>query len=291
MVVEFLAFLLLSMPLIGVFAIFAVGIVLIYRASKVLNLAHGFMATLPAFLLVTLVEGVGVPVLVGFALAVAAGGLLGWLVEWQFVRPFRDEGASAQTVGTVVVLALGVAGMAQVWGSGAVSAVPIFPDRFVVVGNATIQYGSFGLFGTMLLIFVGLTALFRFTDLGLLLRASAENPAAASLMGVNPQRMTALTWVIGGALAAVAGILLTAVTVINAYTTPLQALGGFLAALIGGLESVTGALVGAVVVGLLLGVIPQIPVISDVPGIAPALLTLVGFAAMAARGDKLVGAA
>lgn len=291
MLVELLAFLLLSMPLVGVFAIFAVGIVLIYRASKVLNLAHGFMATLPAFLLVTLVEGLGIPTLLGFVVAVAAGGLLGWLVEWQFVRPFRDQGASAQTVGTVVVLALGVAGMAQIWGSGAVSGVPIFPEEFVVVGNATIQYGSFGLFGTMLLIFGGLTALFRFTDLGLLLRASAENPAAASLMGVNPQRMTALTWVIGGALAAAAGILLTAVTVINAYTTPLQALGGFLAALIGGLESVTGALVGAVVVGLLLGVIPQIPVISDVPGIAPALLTLVGFAAMAARGDKLVGAA
>lgn len=288
---DLLAFLLLSMPLIGGFAIFAVGIVMIYRASKVLNLAHGFLATLPAFLLLTLVESWGVPRLLGFVIAVLAGGLLGWLVEWQFVRPFRDQGASAQTVGTVVVLALGVALMAQIWGTGAPLGVPIFPTGFIVVSNATIPYGAFGLFGTMLLIFAALTALFRWTDLGLLLRASAENPAAASLMGVNPQRMTALTWIIGGMLAAVAGILLTGISVVNAFTTPLQALGGFLAALIGGLESVTGALVGAVVVGLLLGIIPQLPIVSGVPGIAPALLTLLGFVAMAARGEKFAGAA
>jgi branched-chain amino acid transport system permease protein len=287
---ELLQAVLLSMPLVGVFAIFAIGIVLIYRASKVLNLAHGFMATAPAFLLVTLSVDLGVPRYLGFVLAILAGGGLGWLVERQFVRPFRAQGASAQTVGTVVVLALGIALMARIWGTGSVTAVPIFPEGFVAVGGATVQYGAIGLFVTMLGIFAGLAALFRFTDLGLLLRASAENPAAASLMGVNPQRMTALTWFIGGALAGVAGILLSAITTISAYTTPLQALGGFLAALIGGLESVAGALVGAFVVGILLGAIPLVPVISEVPGIAQLLLTLVGFAAMAARGRTLVGA-
>lgn len=287
---EVITVLVLSLPLVGVYAIFAVGIVMIYRASKVLNLAHGFMATLPAFLLLTLVTTVGLPRLVGFVVAIVAGGLLGWLVERQFVRPFRAQGSTAQTVGTVVVLGLGIALMAQVWGTSSQTGVAIFPEGSVRIGLASVQYGSIGLFATMLTIFAGLTALFRFTDLGLLLRASAENPEAASLMGVNPQRMTALTWIIGGSLAALAGILFTAVAVVNAYTTPLQALGGFLAALIGGLENVTGALFGALLVGLLLGAVPLVPGLSAVDGGGPLLLTLIGFAAMAARGKTLVGA-
>jgi branched-chain amino acid transport system permease protein len=280
----------LSLPLVGVYSIFAIGIVLIYRASKVLNLAHGLMATLPAYLLFALVTTLGLPLVVGLPVALALGGGLGWAVERGFVRPFRGQGATSQTVGTVVVLGFGIAAMAQIWGTSSLPGVPVFPEGFITVGLSNIRYGEIGLFAAMLVIFAGLTVLFRSTDIGLLMRGSAENPRAAALMGVNPERMTAVTWFMGGALAALAGILLAAVTVLHPFSLPLQALGGFLAALIGGLDNVTGALVGGAVVGLVVGLVPLVPVVGIVQGSPQLFLAILGLVAMAVRGKTLVGA-
>lgn len=282
--------LILSMPLVGVYAIFAIGIVMIYRASKVLNLAHGVMATAPAYVLYSLVVSLGLSLSVALPLAIVAGGLLGYLVERIFVRPFRRQGSTAQTVGTVVVLGLGVAVMARLYGTSALQSPSVFPDGFVTVGLSNVRYGEMGLFAVMLVIFGGLTALFKFTDLGLLMRGAAENPTAAALMGVNPQRMTALTWIIGGALAGVAGILLAAITVLQPYSLPLQALPGFLAALIGGLENVTGALIGGIAVGIVIGLVPFLPVLGTTQGSAQLLLALIGLLVMAMRGEKIVAA-
>lgn len=279
----------LALPFVGVYAMLAIGIVLIYRASKVLNLAHGVMATAPAYLLYSL-AGAGVPLVVSLPLAIAGGGALGWFVERVFVRPMRSQSSSAQTVGTVVVLGFSIALMAQIWGTASRRAVPVFPsgpDDFVAIGSSNIRYGEIGLFVTMLVVFVGLTLLFKFTDLGLLLRGAAENPRAASLMGVNPERMTALTWILGGALAGLGGILLAGVTSLQPYTLPLQALPAFLAALLGGLGSLTGALVGGAAVGLVLGLVPVLPGLNSVQGSSQLLLTVVGLLVMAARGKQL----
>src|ERR1043166_7076691 len=98
-------FVLLSIPFIGAYAMFALGISVIYRASRVLNLSHGAMAMIPAYLLYSMV-GAGVPVLVALPMAVIAGGLLGIFVERIFVRRLRPQGPTAQTVGTVAVTGL-----------------------------------------------------------------------------------------------------------------------------------------------------------------------------------------
>lgn len=278
--------LILSLPLIGAYAILALGIVLIYRASKVLNLAHGVMATTPAYVLYSL-DGLGLPLLVSLPLAVASGGALGYLVDRVFVRPFRRQGETAQTVGTVVILGFGIALIARIYGSTAVPAVNIFPTGGIDIGLSNVRYSEIGLFATMLVVFAALTALFRFTDLGLLLRGSAENPTAAALHGVNPQRMTALTWIIGGMLAAVAGIQLSAITVLEPYITPLQVLPAFVAALIGGLGSINGSLAGSAIVGVVIGLVPFVPVFDSTQGAAQLLLAIVALIVMAARGDKL----
>jgi branched-chain amino acid transport system permease protein len=276
----------LSLPLIGAYAILALGIVLIYRASKVLNLAHGMMATVPAYVLFSL-HGLGLPLVVSLPLAIASGGALGYLVDRVFVRPFRRQGETAQTVGTVVVLGFGIALLARIYGSTAVPAVDVMPTGAVNVGLSNVRFSEMGLFVSMLVVFAALTALFRFTDLGLLLRGSAENPTAAALHGVNPQRMTALTWIIGGMLAAVAGIQLSAITVLEPFITPLQVLPAFVAALIGGLGSVNGTLAGSAIVGVVIGLVPFVPVFDSTQGAAQLLLAVVALIVMAARGDKL----
>ena len=106
----------LSIPLVGAFAMFALGISVIYRASRVLNLAHGAMAMVPAYVFYTLAEKAHIPTPVSLVLAVATGALLGVGVERVFVNRLRGQGPTAQTVGTVAVTGLLIA---LPYGSGA----------------------------------------------------------------------------------------------------------------------------------------------------------------------------
>jgi sulfate-transporting ATPase len=288
----FLTQLALAVPLMAAYALFALGIVLIYRASRVLNLAHGVMAMLPSYVVVEL-RTRGLPMPLALLAGVASGALLGAAVEMVFVRRLRRISETAQTVGTVAVFGLVVALSARVFGTNPVRPPSIFPEKTIAFAGSGITYGQLGLIGTSIVLTLGLFALFKFTRLGLAMRGAASNRTAAGLMGVNPDRTTQVAWMLGGALAAVAGILLSAVTTLDPYNFPLQALPGFVAALIGGLGSMPGALVGAAVVGLATGIAPAlsgVPVIGEFfssVGSAQLLLTVVAFVVMAMRGERL----
>ncbi|MCA1838924.1 MAG: ATP-binding cassette domain-containing protein [Actinobacteria bacterium] len=337
----------LSLPLMGAYAMFAVGIVVIYRASRVLNLAHGAMAMVPAYVVFSLVNGqtplvvrlafgvlaafgafgisrryverrlkglasvlvslaisitVGflvfqlfhakLPVLAALLVGVLSGAVLGLVIERIFVRGLRHMSLTAQTVGTVAVLSLLIALAAKSWGTAPRTAPEIFPHGFVPVGAGQLLYGAIGLFVTAAVLAVVMLALFKFTNLGLAMRGSAENRRAASLMGIDPDRTTAIAWAIGGALAAVSGILLAAITTLTPYDLPLQTLPAFVAALLGGIDSVVGAIGGSAAVGLLLGLVPataSLPVVGKVTGSigGPQLtLTIAALGVMYLRGQK-----
>src|SRR5688572_28698142 len=275
--------LVLSLPLIGAYAIFAIGIVLIHRASRMLNLAHGAMAMLPAYLLYELVRR-GLPTLVAVPLAVAAGAGLGLAVERVFVRRLRPDGPTAQTVGTVAALGIIVALAVRVWGTAGLPAVEVFPTGRLSVGSSSIQVGELGLFAVMLVLAAALIVLVQRTDLGLIMRGTAESRLAASLMGVDPDRITSLAWAMGGALAAVAGVLLAGVTSLHPYTLALQVLPAFIAALIGGLGSLPGALVGAAIVGSVQGLVPLFGEIGKLQGAPQLFLAALAVVVMATRG-------
>lgn len=281
--------LLLSLPLIGAYGIFAIGIVLIYRASRMLNLAHGAMAMVPAYLLYALV-GARVSLVLALPAAVAGGAILGLAVEKIFVSRLRSEGPTAQTVGTVAVLGILVALIAQIFGTASLSAVRVFPAGRVKVGLSSIQYGELGLFAVMLAIAGALFLLVHRTDLGLMMRGTAESRLAASLMGVNPDRLTSFTWALGGAMAALAGIMLAAVTVLHPYTLALQVLPAFIAALLGGLGSLGGVLLGALVVGATQGLVPLLGEIGKVQGAPQLFLAALAIVVMAVRGRRIAPA-
>ncbi len=281
--------LVLSLPLVGAYAIFAIGIVMIYRSSRMLNLAHGAMAMLPAYVLYELVKA-GLPTLIAFPVGLLVGGLLGLAVERVFVSRLRPDGPTAQTVGTVAALGILVALAVRVWGTAGLRAVEIFPRGRLSVGQSSIQIGELGLFGVMLVVGGSLYVLIQRTDLGLIMRGTAESRLAASLMGINPDRITSLTWAMGGALAALAGILLAAVTSLHPYTLALQVLPAFIAALIGGLGSLPGALVGAAIVGAVQGLVPLFGSIGKLQGAPQLFLAILAIVVMATRGKALVGA-
>ena len=280
----------LSLPLVGAYGIFAIGIVLMHRASRVLNLAHGAMAMVPAYGAYALVHR-GIPVGLAVPIAIGLGAALGVAVERVFVRRLRSESATAQTVGTVAALGILVAAAARIWGSYSRPAPRIFPEGRIAVGFSSIRYGEIGLFLVMAAVTVGLVILLQRTDLGLMMRGTAEDQRAAALMGVNPDVITSVTWAMGGALAALGGILLASVTSLHPYTLALQVLPAFIAALIGGLVSLEGAVAGAAIVGVVQAIVPAFGSLQRTEGAPQLLLALLAVAVMIRRGSRYSTAA
>src|SRR5437773_8359054 len=134
---QILVYAFLSIPLIGAFSLFAVGISGIYRASRVLNLAHGAMAMVPAYVFYSLTRA-GLPMPVGLVLSILTGAALGLVVERIFVRRLRAQGPTAQTVGTVAVTGLLIALAAKIWGTTPVLAPHVFPDGEIRIAGAAV---------------------------------------------------------------------------------------------------------------------------------------------------------
>lgn len=276
---------LLALPLVGAYALFALGVVVIYRASRVLNLAHGAMATLPAYVAYAAAPHLGTPVAV--VLGLGSGGLLGVAVERVVVRRLRAVSQTAQTVGTVAVFAVLVPLVAKVWGTSTLDAVGVVPHATFPVGYALLSTDGLALFAVSGLAALGFFALFRFSNVGLAMRLAADNRRAASLMGIDPERTTAIAWLLGGLFAALGGILLAADTGLHPYILSLQVLPAFVAALIGGLDSTLGALVGAAVVGAAIGLVPSLGALGQQDGAPQLVLGVLAFAIMGLRGGRL----
>lgn len=274
----------LTTPLVGAYTMFALGVVFIYRASKVLNLAHGAMAMFPAYVAYTVADQVGV--IPATLVALLVGATIGVVVERLVVRRLRQASATSQTVGTVGVLGLLIAAAVRFWGTTPVHAPSVFPARTFRVGNSVLQLGDFGLFVGAVVVSLAFMALFRFTDLGLAMRCAASNRRASLLMGIDPDRTTAVAWAFAGLLAALGGVLLGASTNLHPYTLSLQVLPAFVAALIGGLESVSGALFGSMVVGLTIGLVPSLGGLGRGVGAPQLALALLAFVVMSLRGAR-----
>lgn len=287
--------LLLALPLIGAYAVFGLGIVVTYQASRVLNLAHGAMAMFPAYLAYKATQA-GLPVPLGLVVGAVAGAAIGLAVERVVLRPLRPRGPTVQTVGTVAVLGLLIAVAAKVFGTTATRTPNPFPPAEYDVGEALLESSQVGLFLSALVITAAFFALFRFTDLGMAMRGAAQNRRAAALMGVNPNRTTTMAWLLAGATAGVGGVLVAAANNLEPYNLSLQVLPAYVAALVGGLGNLPGVLVGSIVVGVVLGVVPalgEVPVLGALArqsGAPQVFLTVVTFVVLARRGDPLVAA-
>jgi len=285
--------LLLSLPLVGAFAMFGLGVVVTYQASRVLNLAHGAMAMVPAYVAYEATRH-GLPVVGGPLLGALVGALLGVAVERFVLRPLRPQGPTVQTVGTVALLGLLIALTAKIEGTATIAPPNPFPDAHVHISGGVLSSAQIGMFVVAILVTGVFFALFRFTDLGLAMRGAAQNRRAASLMGVNPNLTTSAAWIVAGATSGLGGVLLGAATNLDPYALPLAVLPAFVAALIGGLENLPGVLLGSALVGAVLGAVPAF---SDLPllgslagqtGSPQVFLTAVTFLVLARRGQSLV---
>jgi branched-chain amino acid transport system permease protein len=245
-------FTVIGLVLGGVYALAAIGLVLIFRVSGVLNFAHGAVAMFATFVAYQISVVDGAPGWVGLLVAVGAGAVVGLLVEVT-MRPLAGKPALTKvvvTIGWLLVLQT-LAGI--IWGANAyhrpvqlVSRAGFrFPGTHVVVGYDQL---------TTVLVALGLAlvtaAVLRYTTIGTAMRAVADDPAAARLWGINVNRVTAASWMVGSAMAAVAGVLITPLINFDTFSLTVIVIDAFTAALIGRLTSLPWTVVGAMFLGL-----------------------------------------
>ncbi|WP_018637746.1 branched-chain amino acid ABC transporter permease [Parafrankia elaeagni] len=245
----FLSFLLNGLSLGSLYALIALGFVIIYKASEILNFAHGAFLLLGAYVIARVEPSVGFAAAVAIGIAVTAlVALASEKILFSRIRSAHVASLTIMTLGLDVLITTdltrrigsSVMSLGQPWGADVVRLgdVNISENRLTAIGVAFVLIGL-------------LFAAFRFTSWGVALRAAAEDPEAAALMGIRQARVGAVAWLIAGGLAAVAAVFLT-----GSPTPGLEpnlrtiAFAAFPAAILGGLDSTTGALAGGLIVGV-----------------------------------------
>jgi branched-chain amino acid transport system permease protein len=233
----------------GIYASLALAIVIIYRSTRVINFAQGEMATFTTFVAWSLMSH-GLSFWAAFPIVLAIAFAGGVAIERTVIRPVE----SASTV-TIIIVTLGLAlllnGLTSViWGGGERQFDGPFSTRTIDVGGVPISLQDIGIV-VVSIVLVGLLGLFfRYTKLGLGLRAAAVNPSSSRLVGVRVGWMLAFGWGLAAVLGAVAGMMIAPVVFLDPNMMQTVLLYAFAAAILGGLDSPLGAVVGGLILGL-----------------------------------------
>jgi branched-chain amino acid transport system permease protein len=242
----------------AVFAAFALALVLIWRSTRIVNFAQGAMAAATSFVALALIHG-GHSYWLALVVALACGFVFGALVERVLVR--RVEGGPELNA-VIVTLGLFVAieAVIAIIAGNQVQAFPApFSLRGFSVGGTTIAFAPNDLYTVIgvVIIMALLIALFRFTRVGLAMRASAFGQEVARLLGVRVGRMLTLGWALAAVVGSLAGLLIAGGGIVSPSFMDGLIVYGFVAAVLGGLDSPVGAVVGGLLVGLLLAYVSQ----------------------------------
>jgi branched-chain amino acid transport system permease protein len=239
----------------AIYASLALALVLIYRAMDVANFAQGEMAMFATFVAYTLITQFHLPYLLAFVLTILLAFAGGVIVERAVVRPF--EGAPVLTL-VIVTLALfsivnGLAGL--IWGYVFKTFDSPFPARSVQVAGVFVGIQDLGVIAVTLVVLAVVFSFFRYTRLGLAMRAAALYPESSRLLGVRTSRMLALGWGLAAAVGAVSGMMVAPIVFLDPNMMQPVLLFAFAAAVLGGIESPVGSVIGGVIVGVLLALV------------------------------------
>lgn len=247
---EFFQFLMSGLTVGAIYALVALGFTLIYNASDVVNFAQGEFVMLGGMITV-FASGAGISLPLAALIAVGVTVAIGLLLYWLAIQPAR--GASAVTL---IIITIGASillrGAAQILFDKQFHKLPSFSgDVPVNLFGAAVQPQSFWVLGGAALIVIILYVFLELTVLGKAVRATAANRLAARLVGINTTTVMALAFGGSAAIGAVAGILVTPITLTSYDVGTMLALKGFAAAMLGGIGSPLGAIAGGLLLGLL----------------------------------------
>jgi branched-chain amino acid transport system permease protein len=250
---EFISFTLGGISFGMVYAAIGLSLVLIWRATRILNFAQGGMAMLTTFIAFSVIHATG-SYWVGFVCALAAGLVLGGVIERVVIRPVENKpplNAVIVTIGLLVALE-GLAGI--IYGGQYRSFPAALSINGLRIGSTHIALSLYDLFviGAVLVVALLLAVLFRYTPVGLRMRAAAFQPDIARLLGVRVGRVLTLGWALASLIGALAGVLVSPSIFLYPNSMDSIFVLGFTAAVLGGLDSPFGAVVGGLALGILL---------------------------------------
>ena len=232
----------------AIYACVALGLVMIFVSTDHINFAQGEMAMFATYIAWTLIQA-GVPYWVAFGLTVVIAFFGGLLIQRFILKPLEHAPVLALVVCFIALLSIfnSVAGM--IWSYTLKQFPSPFPDDLIVGG--LVSQHQVGVVGVTLVMLGLLTLFFRFTTLGLAMRAAAQNPISARLMGVRVSWMLALGWGLAAAIGSVAGMLVAPIVFLDPNMMTGILIYGFAAALVGGIGNPLGAVAGGFIVGVL----------------------------------------
>jgi branched-chain amino acid transport system permease protein len=257
----------------GIYASLALALVMIYQATHHVNFAQGEMAMFTTYIAWSLITA-GLPYWVAFFLTIVIAFALGALIERLVIRPIEHAPVLAVVVVFIALLVI----LNSITGWIYTYTIKSFPSPFPAERAFGFKYMSsheLGAIGVTLVVLVLLYAFFRFTPLGLAMRAAAQNPESSRLVGIRVGWMLALGWGLAAAIGAVAGMMVAPIVYLDPNMMSGVLLYAFAAALVGGIDNPWGAVFGGFLVGVLENVLGAF-VIGNELKLSVALVLIVG---------------
>jgi branched-chain amino acid transport system permease protein len=238
----------------GIYASLALALVLIYRSTEVINFAQGEMATFTTYVAWQLIDW-GVPFWVTFFVTLGFAFVFGVAIERVVIRPFEHGPVLTLVIVTIGLLVIlnGLTGW--IWTAEIKSFPSAFPTRPINVAGVAFSLQDIGIIAVSLLAVLCLWLFFRYTKVGLAMRAAAVNPDSARLTGVRVGWMLALGWGLAAMLGALSGLMAAPILFLDPNMMQTVLIYAFAAAVLGGLQSPAGAVVGGLLLGVMLNLL------------------------------------
>ena len=241
----------------GIYALIAVGYTMVYGIIQLINFAHGEIFMLGAYFAFTLVTVFNVPFWVALPISMLLCAGIGMLMDIIAYRPLRNAPRLSALI-TAIGMSLGLQNLALlIWQAKqrpfpneSLPTLFLSENAITLPSGADLPYRDLFIILLALVLMVVLNRLIYLTKIGKAMRACAQNPTAANLMGINTNRVIAITFAIGSALGAVAGVMVGLREVIEPTMGYYKGVAAFAAAVLGGIGNVTGAMLGGLLIGL-----------------------------------------
>ncbi len=253
---QFMQYLISGITSGSIYALIALGFTLIYNSTQLINFAQGEFVMLGGLITVSLYTAAGLPLVVAIIIAIVIVTAIGVLFERLAIRPLRNS-----SIITLIIVTVGASILFKnvamiLWGRDPQTLPPFTGDKPISVLGASVVPQNLWVVGILLITVILLQLFYKRSIIGKAMKACSINPSAARLMGINPSLIVMLSFAMSAAFGAVAGILITPISMTSYSVGGFLGLKGFAGAVLGGLDNPLGAVAG----GLLLGVLESLSV-------------------------------
>lgn len=246
----FLQLLIQGLAVGSVYALVALGFVLIYKASSVINFAQGELLMVGAYICLVLLTTFQVPFWAAFFLTMAFSVILALVIERLVLRPMIGEPAISIIMITIGLSLVLKSSIAAIWGTQIKVFPPIFPQAPVKLGEIVVSQVYIFTFLASMAFLILFALFFKYSRMGIAMRATANSNQVALSMGISVKKVFAISWCVAAVVSAVGGILIGNINGVNS-TLGSVGLKVFPAVILGGLDSIPGAVLGGLIIGIL----------------------------------------